>query len=157
MPAPPGEPDEGTAGSAGHLPPEMLAGIVDTAPVGIAVVRDDGRCAYVNGCGQQLLGAATRGEMHLDSAAAGQPRAAQAALGALTPREREVLGLLAEGCSNQELARRLEITERTARTHVSNLLGKLRLASRTQAALLAYQEGFPVPPAIVAADGEPGS
>ena len=65
-------------------------------------------------------------------------------IGILTPREREVLGLLAEGCSNQEIARRLEITERTARTHVSNLLGKLRLESRTQAALLAYQEGLPV-------------
>ncbi|MGE5131767.1 MAG: helix-turn-helix domain-containing protein [Gemmatimonadota bacterium] len=65
------------------------------------------------------------------------------AIGALTPREREVLGLLAEGCSNQEIARRLEITERTARTHVSNLLGKLRLESRTQAALLACQEGLP--------------
>lgn len=65
-------------------------------------------------------------------------------LGVLTPRERDVLGLLAGGCSNQEIARRLGITERTARTHVSNLLGKLRLESRTQAALLAYQEGLPV-------------
>jgi DNA-binding CsgD family transcriptional regulator len=63
-------------------------------------------------------------------------------LSALTPRELEVLALLAEGCSNQEIARRLAITERTARTHVSNLLGKLRLGSRTQAALLAHQEGL---------------
>jgi hypothetical protein len=56
-----------------------------------------------------------------------------------------VLGLLAEGCSNQEIARRLAITERTARTHVSNLLGKLHLGSRTQAALLAQQEGLHPP------------
>jgi DNA-binding NarL/FixJ family response regulator len=89
--------------------------------------------------------AVTRGEVHLDTDAAGNLTAGQADLGALTPRELEVLGLLAEGCSNLEIARRLAITERTARTHVSNLLGKLHLASRTQAALLAQQEGLHPP------------
>jgi DNA-binding NarL/FixJ family response regulator len=86
--------------------------------------------------------AVARGEVHLDTDAAANLTAGQADLGALTPRELEVLGLLAEGCSNLEIARRLAITERTARTHVSNLLGKLHLASRTQAALLAQQEGL---------------
>jgi DNA-binding NarL/FixJ family response regulator len=57
----------------------------------------------------------------------------------LTEREREVLGLIARGCSNKEIALRLDITERTARTHVSNILGKLDLASRTQAALWAIE------------------
>jgi DNA-binding NarL/FixJ family response regulator len=55
----------------------------------------------------------------------------------LTDREREVLALVAKGHSNKEIAARLSITERTARTHVSNILGKLDLASRTQAALWA--------------------
>jgi DNA-binding NarL/FixJ family response regulator len=89
--------------------------------------------------------AASRGEVHLDADAAAELMQGQPGLGALTPRELEVLALLAEGCSNLEIARRLAITERTARTHVSNLLGKLQLASRTQAALLAQQEGLHPP------------
>lgn len=84
--------------------------------------------------------AVTRGEVPLDTAAV--PHSGQAGLGVLTPRELEVLSLLAEGYSNQEIAHSLAITERTARTHVSNLLGKLHLGSRTQAALLAQQEGL---------------
>jgi DNA-binding NarL/FixJ family response regulator len=55
----------------------------------------------------------------------------------LTEREREVLALVAKGHSNKEIATLLDITERTARTHVSNILGKLDLTSRTQAALWA--------------------
>lgn len=58
---------------------------------------------------------------------------------ALTEREREVLALVAKGHSNKEIATQLDITERTARTHVSNILGKLDLASRTQAALWAIE------------------
>jgi DNA-binding NarL/FixJ family response regulator len=57
----------------------------------------------------------------------------------LTEREREVLRLVARGHSNKEIAALLDITERTARTHVSNILGKLNLASRTQAALWAIE------------------
>ena len=57
----------------------------------------------------------------------------------LTDREREVLSLVAKGASNKEIAALLDITERTARTHVSNILGKLDLASRTQAALWAIE------------------
>ncbi len=57
----------------------------------------------------------------------------------LTDREREVLALVARGHSNKEIATLLDITERTARTHVSNILGKLDLASRTQAALWAIE------------------
>jgi NarL family two-component system response regulator LiaR len=60
----------------------------------------------------------------------------------LTGREMEVLGLVAQGMSNQEIAAALCISQRTVTTHVSNILGKLHLASRTQAALYAIQEGL---------------
>ena len=57
----------------------------------------------------------------------------------LTARELDVLALLGRGMSNKEIATELVITERTARSHVSNILGKLELASRTQAALYAVE------------------
>jgi two-component system, NarL family, response regulator LiaR len=60
----------------------------------------------------------------------------------LTEREVEVLKLVARGLSNEEIAGRLFIGERTARTHVSNILSKLHLANRTQAALYALREGL---------------
>ncbi|MEV7389132.1 response regulator transcription factor [Streptomyces sp. NPDC091215] len=63
-------------------------------------------------------------------------------LSALTGREREVLTLVAQGCSNQRIADALVISERTARTHVSNVLRKLQLSSRTQAALVAVRQGL---------------
>jgi NarL family two-component system response regulator LiaR len=60
----------------------------------------------------------------------------------LTEREVEVLRLVAQGLSNEEIGARLFIAERTVRTHVSNILGKLHLANRTQAALYALREGL---------------
>lgn len=60
----------------------------------------------------------------------------------LSEREMEVLRLIAEGLSNQEIADRLVISERTARNHVGNILAKLHLANRTQAALYAIREGY---------------
>jgi len=60
----------------------------------------------------------------------------------LTKREVEVLQVVAQGMSNQEIAADLVISEATVRTHVSNILGKLHLASRTQAALYALREGL---------------
>jgi DNA-binding NarL/FixJ family response regulator len=64
----------------------------------------------------------------------------------LSERELEILRLIAEGHANMEIARRLVISERTARTHVSNILRKLSLTSRTQAALLAVREGLATTP-----------
>ena len=66
-------------------------------------------------------------------------------LDALTGRERDVLVLVARGRSNQQIADELVISERTARTHVSNLLRKLRLTSRTQAVLFAVRQGLEPP------------
>ncbi len=96
--------------------------------------------------------AAQRGEVHLDPAVARQltaslrrgPSADPKAL--LTVREREILLLVAQGKANKEIAGELVISERTARTHVSNILAKLDLSSRTQAALWAVREGLTPPP-----------
>lgn len=61
---------------------------------------------------------------------------------ALTPREMEVLQLIAQGKNNAAIAEALVITERTVKAHVSNLLGKLHLSDRTQAAVYAWREGL---------------
>jgi NarL family two-component system response regulator LiaR len=60
----------------------------------------------------------------------------------LTERELEVLRLIATGLSNREIAQELTIAEKTVKTHVSNILSKLHLADRTQAAIYALQEGL---------------
>ncbi len=86
------------------------------------------------------------GEVHLDAAVARllaqrmrNKRSDDEPIEPLTQREKEVLAHLGKGASNKEIAHELSITERTARTHVSNILGKLGLTSRTQAALWAVE------------------
>jgi DNA-binding NarL/FixJ family response regulator/class 3 adenylate cyclase len=93
----------------------------------------------------QAIRAAYHGEVHLDPAVSRllaqrlRQRKEAEPIEPLTTREKEVLSQLAKGASNKEIAYELGITERTARTHVSNILGKLGLASRTQAALYAVE------------------
>jgi NarL family two-component system response regulator LiaR len=60
----------------------------------------------------------------------------------LTERENEILQLVAQGLTNDQIAEKLVVSERTVRTHVSNILAKLQLANRTQAALYALKEGL---------------
>ena len=64
----------------------------------------------------------------------------------LTPREREVLELLASGCRNHDIARRLTMSEKTVRNHVSQVLMKLHVPDRTAAALRAREAGLGTPP-----------
>ena len=93
--------------------------------------------------------AASRGEATLHPRIAqrlmtevSDPKKTQEPGAELTSREMEVLRLIAQGHSNAEIADQLYITERTVKAHVSNLLGKLHLSDRTQAAVYAWREGL---------------
>src|SRR5215211_3251603 len=100
----------------------------------------------------QAIRAAFAGEVHLDPQVARllaqRMRSKKDAqpVEPLTDREKDVMRLLGQGMSNKDIGAELFITERTARTYVSNILGKLGLASRTQAALWAVEHKLADPP-----------
>jgi two-component system, NarL family, response regulator LiaR len=100
----------------------------------------------------QAIRAAFAGEVHLDPQVARllaqrmRTRKDPEPVEPLTEREKDVMRLLGRGLSNKEIGSELFITERTARTYVSNILGKLGLASRTQAALWAVEHKLSEPP-----------
>ena len=97
--------------------------------------------------GEALLAPAVTRRLISEFARTKRPASAAPApaLAALTPRETEVLRLVAEGLSNTEIALRLVVTEETVKTHVSRMLGKLGLRDRTQAVVAAYESGLVVP------------
>jgi len=113
------------AGAAGYVykdvDPDALASAIRSVHAGQVVLQPEVADALLS----------------QDEAGGGQGRG-----GSLTDREREVLGLIADGRSNREIARRLVLSEKTVKTHVSNILMKLDLADRTQAALWAVRHGI---------------
>ena len=96
----------------------------------------------------KAIQAAHRGEAHLHPEIAKKlmgefaDRGKKPVPGELTEREQEVLHLIARGLSNREIARELGISEKTVKTHVGNILSKLHLADRTQAAIYAIKKGL---------------
>jgi DNA-binding NarL/FixJ family response regulator len=94
---------------------------------------------------EQAIRHAAHGGMYLDPSVAGgltSRMVAVTGLAALTEQERNVLALVAQGLTNRQVGTRLHISERTVRSHMSAVLAKLNLASRTQAALFAVREGL---------------
>ena len=84
------------------------------------------------------------------------PASLPAAVAELTPREREVLDLLARGRSNPQICQRLVISEATAKTHVARILQKLGLRDRIQIVIYAYETGL-ITPGLAANDDQPSS
>ena len=119
------------AGAAGFL-------VKDTPP---AQLLDAIRAAAAGG---SVISPATTRRLvdHLIAARIARERPVPRRLDALTERERDVLTLVARGCSNREISARLGIAELTTKTHVSRMLAKLGLESRVQAAALAYETGL---------------
>jgi DNA-binding NarL/FixJ family response regulator len=119
------------AGASGFMlkdaPPEELLAAVEVVARGDALIAP----------------AVTRGV--IEEFVRGSPAAAPApGLDELTPRERDVLELLARGLTNAEIAERLVLSEGTVKTHVAHVLAKLDLRDRVQAVILAYEAGIVV-------------
>jgi DNA-binding NarL/FixJ family response regulator len=92
-----------------------------------------------------LAPAITRRLVERFAARDGEPRAPHRDLASLTPREREVMQLLARGMSNAELAAAFRLSEATVKTHVARILAKLGLRDRAQAVVVAYETGLVTP------------
>jgi DNA-binding NarL/FixJ family response regulator len=94
--------------------------------------------------GEALLAPTVTRRLIAEVAARGRPRGGER-LAVLTAREREVLGLVARGLANREIAAELVLAEETVKTHVGRILAKLDLRDRVQAVVLAYECGLVVP------------
>jgi DNA-binding NarL/FixJ family response regulator len=95
--------------------------------------------------GHALLAPTVTARLVAEFARLRPPAGHRTELSTLTPREREVLRLVAEGLSNREIADRLVVSDETVKTHVSRILTKLDLRDRVQAVITAYEEGIVVP------------
>jgi len=91
---------------------------------------------------QQLMMMSTADQRSVGGGAVSRLEEPQPEMETITPREKEVLLLIARGMSNKEIAAQLGIAEKTVKAHVSNILAKLNLADRTQAALYAVKHGL---------------
>ena len=131
------------AGASGFLLKDVTA---EQLFAGVRVVAS-GDALLAPGVTKRLISefARIRPDPAAAGAGAGAATAASAALRTLTPRETEVLRLVAAGLSIAEIAARLVVTEDTVKTHVSRTLGKLGLRDRTQAVVTAYESGLVVP------------
>jgi DNA-binding NarL/FixJ family response regulator len=127
------------AGASGFLLKDVTA---ERLFEGVRVVAA-GDSLLAPGITRRLISEFARIRPH--AAGAGAGAAASAALRSLTPRETEVLRLIAAGLSNAEIAARLVVTEDTVKTHVSRTLAKLGLRDRTQAVVTAYESGLVIP------------
>jgi DNA-binding NarL/FixJ family response regulator len=127
------------AGASGFLLKDVTAERLFDA---VRVVAD-GEALLAPGVTRRLIGefAAQRRGSKVDPVVA----LGTTGLGTLTPREIQVLRLVAEGLSNAEIAARLVVNEETVKTHVSRVLRKLGLRDRTQAVVTAYESGLVVP------------
>jgi DNA-binding NarL/FixJ family response regulator len=92
--------------------------------------------------GEALLSPSVTKRLIAEFAARAKEPMARARLEELTDREREVVALVAEGLSNEEIARRLVVSPATAKTHVSRAMGKLRARDRAQLVVIAYESGL---------------
>jgi DNA-binding NarL/FixJ family response regulator len=94
--------------------------------------------------GDALLAPSVTRRLIAEFAARARPTPRPVSLGALTPRETEVLRLIARGRSNAEIAEDLVVAEQTVKTHIGRILAKLHLRDRAQAVVLAYESGLVV-------------
>jgi DNA-binding NarL/FixJ family response regulator len=117
-------------GASGFLlrsaPPRELAGAIRTVAAGNALLAPEITRAMIEDYVRRPRPGAATPEV----------------LAVLTPREREVLGLIARGRSNTEIGRELHLSEPTVKTHVGRILAKLRLRDRVHAVVLAYECGL---------------
>ncbi len=122
------------AGASGFMlkdaPPEEIAGAVRIVASGEALLAPAVTRSVIEEFARQRPAA---------------PLEPPPAVAALTPREREVLDLLARGLSNPEICERLVITEATTKTHVAHILQKLAIRDRVQAVIYAYETGLVSP------------
>jgi NarL family two-component system response regulator YdfI len=127
------------------LPVVLLAAAPDAILLDAFMRAERGALLRTDAPADQLIQAvqtAHSGLLALDASLIRKPETAGSLLEDLTPRETEVLGLLAEGLANREIAQRLNISEHTIKFHIRSILGKLGVSSRTEAVTQGFRHGL---------------